>query len=77
MAKDILSYGAAKNLQTTSISDIIELLNAFSSRSEERKNYYDTKVGKEILPLKTLLVILTFKVLLELNSLANKFVFQL
>ena len=25
MAKDILSYGAAKNLQTTSISDIIEL----------------------------------------------------
>ena len=26
MAKNILSYGAAKNLQTTSISDIIELI---------------------------------------------------
>ena len=51
MAKDILSYGAAKNLQTTSISDIIELLNAFSSRSEQRKDYYDTKTGKEILAL--------------------------
>jgi hypothetical protein len=44
-------YRSQEGLEPNSFANIIELLNAMQGQSRERRDYYDTKVGKEILAI--------------------------